>query len=856
MKDKRDMSIYAQEFDEYIDDFVSICEEIGAPIVKEGLLTPEYVEQMDKLPSKWLKEYYDIDSEEQFDNLIVDSGIHTDPNGKTIVNNYFPEHESGAGNKLVQKNSRMQVDRHQFLWLKNKGERCPITVYTERLKIYREVESPLIMDDRTEEGMKKHLIANLYKWGPKSYYSYETWINNLEAYERTPIIDTKLYGRERWLRAFAYAVKMRQHRQGIIALVESGKHLEPWSVDRTLVKSRQSNSQPAYSFPTQGNGKSDDDVKENVRLAELVMKDPHAIGKTYYQSLERGQEKGNLFREFLEDLYPDRDWSLEIPTPQEILEAIQLQQDSYGLGDVIYYTRHQPTVAPVCKVITLPNSENEREALVANGMSEEILSKRAGSDEWNKNYQILVPDVWLKSKVRNVFAGSGPTNFVMQRYVYAVSEYVKEYNKDLTPMELASLSKEEEILIMLTKLVADVTGQPDAYGDYADYDSALQATMQWLSGDDKSGFDHAQNVLISNAFCVNFLLPLFKEEHHKVLRYLSYLFTFASIITPNGIYKFSMIIPSGHGRTNENGSHSSAVHAFLVDILANKYDPAEWYEQKKDLPVLGAWMGDDTFTVASSSQKDELVAIYQTAGMVAHPEKSLVSRWGGEYLKKNLLAWIRRRFKYLDFDDDKKVKEIDIFVATYDLMKSCVGTHFPEKSFPISDALQSIAVISRLGNVVHMPGLEPWVQYEIEIDELGLGTVSTEYLPLDNKSKWITEDGAKPDRKSFYTVKIDNPHDLVQIASREADWKGKSLEQIVGKTWRDAKTESEWEESFLSQEQVKCLTAIQNSDVAFWVAREDSFQYLDPDSYRNVRAGVSDTPEEEQQSVNEEDWDE
>lgn len=696
-----------------------------------------------------------------------------------------------------------------------------------------EVDDVYYSSNMIDDATRKHILEYLYKFSPLSAYHGPLWLKNARGYADTRKVTIDQEG----LNSIAETIVELQRRYGILDHI--GK-LKPASLEDTQMRARENNPSNAHSLPTMTNGKNDDARAEQLQLAYEYKQRYKEIGVMPFVGAARVQQGGNVLRDLISELDSSWNWETTPPTVEQVEAALELAWNTRPR--TTYYKKDVPSDFNPrwMRFQQLPQDKESREALVDNGQHDACILLRNkpttlpdGSDNWKFNFMIEEATPWklilddpdlpdevrvgwedvMLDKNRVVFAGSGPTTLNQEAFTHVYKDHIKQYSTTHGHGYLSDPWHEpNRLLNSLTNMWAAVNDQPNSDSRSYTLTEAERAVAGKLSGDDKSSFDNFQAYFFHSTFNACMMAPLFGEEHHELMSYLSLQTLFPRLITFDGIYLFSESMPSGHGTTNDQDTFISQVAGSYDTTRRTKVRPSERFRLYDKLGSGMEAQGDDYEGLDSEEiDGDAKQESFDNLGLIVSVSKSLISKQGMEFVRYFSAGLYR-----LNRMDSGK----DILALHHPFSHAFVKVNFGEQMSSNPPAVEDIANISRLNNMQFHPKFVKIASNMIPYTKLGMGCRNEYYVPQYLVDAWRSDGSPKPPSK--YHVLIDSPMKLNEVAASEAEHMGKNLAQLT-KSWTAIQY---GEGKFEDLNAVKVLVALMNGDEQFIRDYESQFYEL------------------------------
>lgn len=817
MQDFTNLQSVRDEADKYIGVLFDKIESKGGKIDRSMYITPtEAYETTFLKASPWLSKYFG-EKYDTVDKVVSKARAVAFDNDKTDLTDAM----RGLANNLRRQRTIVRhVVRHSLL-----EDLSMVARFRRALSWSLACDGPVYNLERTDPVALAHYYSYLYKFSPLSQYDPNIWLANAKAYGELRAVTLT----DDELDIVAEAVVAVQRALGIDQVVEM---YEPNSLEATQIRALATNPTAAYSVPTMSNAKSKDARAEQLMLAKEYQADPLSHGNLPFVGQRRIQQGGNVLKEYMERLFPAFKAASEIPTIEQFdacMDLIAKERPS-----IIYYSNKKIVGDRFVKQRALPNSIEEREALVNNGEEEPAILLKFPDKTFRFNYRISEPNPWklvgddeasktlttpdnydlMKSKNRVVFAGSNPVALNRQSFIHVLYDGVKEWTmKTGVPSFGASWKEPTLMRQVITNMVAAVNGSIDCHGKVVVVDDGDKAVIGSLSGDDKSAFDNFQAWILWAAFnCCIISIP-FKKKYRYILRASSIETSMPILLTADGALVFAEAMPSGDGSTNLQDSFITYVGALFDISCRTGVRPLKIIEiqRKYDYGMLGQgddYQGTDSADVDGKSKQDDFTKL----GLNLSVPKSLISKTACEYTRN----FTDGNYRYYEDSSSENVLALHA-----PLLHASVKINFGETDDSNSLAIEDVSNINRLDNLKYHPNFVEIAKLVVGYTKLALGTVPQWYVPEYNLVEW--RKAGRPSGPSKFHVYINSPESLVKIASKEAEKKGSNLAAETDKSWMQMFDDTT---KFNQMRTVKVLNAIMNKDMSLLAKYTSQVKYI------------------------------
>lgn len=809
MEDYSNLKVVQEEADQYVERLFTLIEKYGGIVDRDVYLTPEEAHDLTFRPSgqecPWIKQYYG----ESFTNWdsVCEGAIDLAFSGdKRKVPDAL---RSLANNLKRQATPVWNVTRHSL-----SSDLSMIGRLKHMLGMLLEHDAPIYNQENTDPTALAHILGYIYKYSPLSQYCPDIWINNLRGYGEARTVSLT----DEELDTLAQAVVAIQK---AFAIPDHIHELVPNSLESTQTRALQTNPSSAYSLPTMKNAKNKEARAESLKLAYDYQKDPKLYGNVPYVGQRRIQQGGNVLDVYFERIDPSFDKASQYPSLSLLDEAIK--QIAAERPWVEYYSKNRVIADGYSRIQPLPASEEQRKALVDQGLELDVILLKFKDGSWRFNFKVSEPCPWklilddedavshsdvqyhnmMLSKNRGVFAGSNPIALNKQSIVHKVVDSFKEWTESNGHSHMTASWKEpSDLRRVLTNMAAAVNGVEDASGKIVSVSDEDKDMFGSLSGDDKSGFDNFQSWILWASFNCCILAPVMKEEYHYLIKYTSVETCLPAIMTYQGMMVFSEAMPSGEGSTNFQDGYISAVGGLFDLSVRTKIPPQQimnkWEKHETGFVFQGDdYQGTDTDGLALEEKQNNFTKL----GLKLSIPKSLISKRAMEYTRQ--FSDCNWRFY------PEKQRSKNHLALHAPLAHAMVKVDFGETEASKSPAIDDVSNINRLNNLQFHPRVIDISKEFISYSNMHLGCVNQWYVPLYQVKPW--REAGSPEGPSKFHVLIDSPTALVKIAAKDAEFLGSNLDAITDKSWQAQFDDTT---KFEDLRVVKILNAIRKNDTA------------------------------------------
>lgn len=437
----------------------------------------------------------------------------------------------------------------------------------------------------------EHNLGYARKISFYSQYYPDVLVEALKGYERT---EDLVYTDDE-LRVIAHAI------------VQYQKILEPlkgkihrMDIEKTSMEAHEKNNKAAESFIGYGNQKHADVAQRVIDDAKYLDTNVSLENSCcIYTNQHRIQPDGNKLVDAAGIKISEESGKVVYDRNMLISATERLAAER---GYITYYSIDEVTslsdIAALVKIEALSDIQAEREAIVAAHPGCEYILNRESDGSFMYKYAITIPNVFnnvedkypnVKSesksvgvKTRGVFAAMSAASRLGQTFLYP---FMDEVRKLVLPQDdlysfMAQWSHPDHLRQMFTDMA--FCANPDIYKDYALttrcdqkkvkelHDALVESGYTFIqSSDDKTGFDNMNSPVLQFGFFSCILAYVFdlSEDDIRVLRWLIGGAMFPVVITPKGVYLFSLIIASGMWCTSLLGTMSSNFMSLVIRYI-------------------------------------------------------------------------------------------------------------------------------------------------------------------------------------------------------------------------------------------------------------------------------------------------
>lgn len=257
-----------------------------------------------------------------------------------------------------------------------------------------------------------HYISFTKLYGPMSFYSPEGMFSTVSGYFRQENINVE----PEYAEMLAHIiVAVARNYYDILA------HIETKDIDDTAQQMRSRNPIAAYSLPTLGTARSDEDYQMNLAIAKRVAANPLSSPLVFFLQT-RLTSKGNDFLTYLQSKgYMDENGIITKKLTPQLARAFVEEASNGGQDKFIYFVPGEIRNADGA-VIGNKLSADKRQDLVINEPGFEFLSEIGKDGNYKYTHYIEDSHIYVrddaslaaskspykaKTKIRTVYAGSG-----------------------------------------------------------------------------------------------------------------------------------------------------------------------------------------------------------------------------------------------------------------------------------------------------------------------------------------------------------------------------------------------------------------------------------------------------------------
>lgn len=583
--DHTDVARLQGDFNKYIPKLKKLIESKGG-IVKDDFFPTDFESmKQSTIESRnpFCKEYFGVDTiYEAWENVKDDNYSHFDEDVISYYNNF--------------KNYLSRCEASYDVGLLNRfgTQLDPVSALFIALDISIEADMKAYDYRSVTKEWIDHNIGYLSKIGFSSYYYYPLLEETRKGYERNETIE--LTDEELDIMAEA-AVFLQQ-------MVKDMK-LKPFDLDSVQNQALGNNNKAAETFPGYGNLKNDEVKARTLARSKFLEENMNDDFVLPFSQLHRIQSGGNVIFDYM-TLDIDSESGKLIYNKEMLINAIYQIKNTRGYSTT--YVEKEPSTIPELQSIIdwdkLPDSYKLREDLVNSGEEAGIiLHKYKGSDDWMYNYKVNFPNVFvlvndkygaeypelgdkIYTKHRSVKASGPDMSRLGQMYLYPIMDELR-LRLEGTPFEsfVAQWMHPDYLAQLFTNLA--VLGQPDTLVNVVDSTINTDAVDKfkdfllsngienYISSDDKSGFDNYQSIInYWLVFCTFLSIPFDMDEKDKRLfRGFIKQSLFSLVIAPEGLHVYQEIIASGGWFTSFFGTYFSNKAGLTVQGVMLSADP-------------------------------------------------------------------------------------------------------------------------------------------------------------------------------------------------------------------------------------------------------------------------------------------
>jgi hypothetical protein len=472
----------------------------------------------------------------------------------------------------------------------------------------------------------EHNLGYAKKISFYSQYYPDVLVEALKGYERTEILQYT----DDELKVIAHAVVRYQK----LLTPLKGK-LKRMSIDNTSMEAHEKNNKAAESFIGYGNQKREEVAQRVIDDAKYLNDNVDLSNSCcIYTNQHRIQPDGNKLVDAA-NIHINEESGKVVYDRNMLFAAVERLTaergyiEYYSIDDVVSL----PEIRNLVTIEPLPLSFAEREKIVeSHPGSDYILNVDKETGEFLYKWKVKIPYVFnsvadkypnvtsekdsVGVKTRGVFAAMSSASRLGQTFLYPFMDAVRlqVLPDDHNYSFMAQWSHPDHLRQMFTDMA--FCANPDIYKDVNLTTRVNQEQVRKLhdeltkqgyyfmqSSDDKSGFDNMNSPIFQFAFSSCILAYCFdlSEDDKRVLKWLMGGAMFPVVITPSGVFLYSLIIASGMWCTSLLGTMSSNFMSLVIRyILAgaldfNKTNPYKIDEEGEE---------EDTFEQVTSEKED------------------------------------------------------------------------------------------------------------------------------------------------------------------------------------------------------------------------------------------------------------